>query len=467
MAWKAPAGWKSKLLYKAKMPSPCTGNIALILSNDRAWQGVLALDRFKQQVVKASPPPWDGVAANLAGDDLVGDWTDRDSARLATWLMQKYSMDVRSATSVNEAVAMVATACSFHPIVDFLTELVWDGTERLDTFLIRLAGAEDTPYTRAVSSRFMIAAVARVFEPGCKVDQVPVLEGPQGAGKSTLLKLLAMTSDWFLETSVELGHKDSYQVIQRKWIVEMCELDSLHRAEISRIKAFISGTHDTFRPSYGQHVVSVPRGCVFAGTTNQDQYLKDDTGARRFQPIKIGRVKLKALKRERVQLWAEAVHRYRAKEKWHFSEASLREEAAKITEERRQADPWEALVQGYLSKRPRLAVQGVTTEEMLMALGVSPDRMSRADQTRVGICLRKAGWAPKQDWTGMRRYKPGATEELEARRRVCKAQERKQREDRAVEKAARRLREHAVGAAVNVTPDDEEDYLAFIADETE
>ena len=208
-------------------------------------------------------------------------------------------------------------------------------------------GAEDTPLNRAFGSRWMISAVARIMQPGAKVDHMLILEGPQGAKKSSALKVLA-GAEWFTDELAEIGSKDAAQQMRGIWIIEIAELDAIGRAEVSRIKAFLTRTTDRYRPPYERYVVEVPRQCVFAGSVNPDTYLRDETGNRRFWPVRCGRIDLDALRRDRDQLWAEAVARYREGAIWWLDEPELIAEVKAEQDQRYHADAWDSRIDRWL-----------------------------------------------------------------------------------------------------------------------
>jgi putative DNA primase/helicase len=390
---------------------PCLGNVVGILTHHEDWRDVIAFDAFAGRPIKMNKPPWyEGTAPD--GEEL-GDWTRADSSRAAVWITREYNCAVQTHT-VEEAIPVVAELWTVHPVRDWLNKLgpTWDRKGRADDFLIRLAGAKDTPYTRAVTKNFFLSAVARIFQPGCKVDAMLILEGEQDSGKSTLFRTL-VGDEWFFDSAFDPGSKDSYQALRRKWVLEWAELDGLNRTEISRVKAFMSSPKDTYRPSYAKQTIDVPRQCVFVGTVNPDGagYLNDPTGDRRFWPVNVGKVDLKKVKAEREQLWAEAVIRYRQGEKWYLRETRLVGAAAKEAEERRIRDPWEADAQAWLKKNDR-AEKGVTTEELLSkAIGMPKDRRTRADQMRMARVLRVIGWTvvKRSSANGLRRYFPKGT----------------------------------------------------------
>ncbi len=188
-------------------------------------------------------------------------------------------------------------------VADYLGALVWDGTPRLDRWLIDCAGAEDSPYVRRVSRGMLVVAVRRALHPGCRLDQMPVLEGPQGCGKSSALRILAVVDGWFTD-SLQLGVTEAPK---NKWIVEVSELEAMRRSDVEALKAFLSRTHMEVRLPYERELTCVPRSFVVFGTTGQSDFLQDPTGNRRFVPVNVRRFDLELLRAVRDQLWAEAV----------------------------------------------------------------------------------------------------------------------------------------------------------------
>lgn len=407
------ASWDTSLIKNRRGDYvPCLNNAILILTHHNDWYNVIAYDDFAGVVVKTKKPPWSKDMAPQ--DDETGDWTQNDSRRAAAWLTQEYNCTFTSGI-VEEAVQVVADRWHIHPIRDYLNGLEWDKKPRIEKFLINVANAPDSAYVRSVTRNFFIAGAARTFRPGCKVDTMLILEGAQNIGKSTLFRIL-FGDQWFLDTLFTPGTKDAYQALRRRWGIEWSELDALSRVELSRVKAFVSSTTDSYRPSYGKSTVDFPRQCVFVGTVNPSGgYLNDPTGARRFWPVSVGRVDLKRVAEERDQLWAEAVFRYRRNEPWHLRDPKLIRAAAEEAENRREREPWEKHFRDWLEEHKRTQ-KGVTTEELLTkAVAMRKDLQDRAAQTKAGKVLRSIGWTVvKRGADDTRRYFPAETAEKPA-----------------------------------------------------
>lgn len=397
-------------------PKRCLANVLHVLSLHPEWHEVIAFDEFGQTVITRKRPPMreqDAPSAYRAGD-----WTDDDTTRTAAWFAVEVGFEPPG-KMIDEAVSVVARKNVVHPVRDWLSSLEWDSVDRLESMLATYFGAKMSAYTAAVGTRWMISAVARVFRPGCKVDSILALEGDQGIGKSTALRALA-GPDWFADTGITIGDKDSYQALRRKWIFEFAELASIRGRDIERVKNFLSSQVDTYRASYGRRTQDYPRQVVFAGSTNEGHYLADPTGSRRFWPVKCKAVDLEALATDREQLWAEARTRFERGEPWHLDTQELRELAAEEQAQREERDDWETIVrewlecptvpiQGYQDSRRRLNLsEGLTTADVLLgALGFSPERISPAATKRVGHSLRALGFSPRQLREGgsrVRRY---------------------------------------------------------------
>lgn len=274
-------------------------------------------------------------------------WSEVDDYELLLWVQRK---DVLTdLATVQRSVSAIARRSAFHPIRDYLGSPVWDRQPRVDTWLSTYLGSPDNAYSRGIGSRWLIAAVARVYEPGCKCDCALILVGDQGIGKSTALSTLA--HPWFTDEIADLGSKDSAMQTARVWIIELGELDAMSRGEMSRVKAFMSRRVDRFRPPYGRRVIEEPRQSILAGSSNEETFLRDATGARRFWTIACASIDIRALERDRDQLWAEAVHRYNAGEPWWIDDPELEALAAAEQAERFEPGLYDDEIARYLDAK--------------------------------------------------------------------------------------------------------------------
>ena len=255
-------------------------NVHLIICNDPRLKGCVAYNALKVRLVALHDLPWRKVMDPVNGDT----WADSDDTRLFQFLEEEYG--VTGENKIRNGLLNAANDNIIHPIKNYLEGLTWDGVPRLGTLLVDYLGAEDTAYTRAVTRKTFMAAVARIFEPGCKFDYVLVLAGPQGRGKSTLVA--KMSNGWYTDSLAGIGTKEAYENIQGYWLVELGELAAMRKIEIETIKNFISKQVDSYRAAYGRRVEDHPRQCIFIGTTNSTAFLRDDTGNRRFWPVRLG-----------------------------------------------------------------------------------------------------------------------------------------------------------------------------------
>jgi predicted P-loop ATPase len=394
----AVADWKARLIPGKNGPAACLANAITCLRTHPAWVAVLAWDSFAQVVMILRDSPFGGEPRRV---------TDHEERLAANWLQHQgvlVSPDV-----AGQAIQVVARDQAFHPVRDYLDGLQWDGTKRIAGWLSLYLGVEPSEYSEAVSSSFLRGAAARIYSPGCKMDTVLILEGEQGIKKSTALK--ALFKPWFTDEIADIGSKDASLQILGVWGVEFAELDSLTRAESSRIKAFTSRSVERFRPPYGRNLIESPRQCVFAGTVNHSVYLRDETGARRFWPVKVKRVLIDELTRDRDQLWAEAVASFRAGDSWWLNTPDLVALAAVEQAERYEVGPWDDLILDWVHDRVRGGFDSVSVPEILDLCVKKPTKdCVKADSMRVGSCLTQAKWQRYKDRpTGKWRYRPPVT----------------------------------------------------------
>jgi putative DNA primase/helicase len=284
---------------------PTAKNVILILRHDSRLKKKFLHDEFSHRAVVVDDLPWRPKSRGMY-------WNDTDDAGLRNYLSSEYN--IKGQGIIADAWKEVLQHNATHPVKDYLNRAQWDGVPRLETILIDYLGAEDSLYTRAITRKSMVAGVARIMRPGIKFDNVLVMVGAQGLGKSYILKRLG--GDWHSDSLTTVTGKEAYEQLQGAWIIEMAELSATRKAEAEAIKHFISKQEDMFRVSYDRHVSIFPRQCVFFGTTNDDNFLRDRTGNRRFWPLRVGhRGPSKDLftdltDAEVAQIWAEAVHHY-------------------------------------------------------------------------------------------------------------------------------------------------------------
>lgn len=318
---------------------------------------------------------------------------DTDVSRVQEYL-QHLGIRKVGREMTHQAVDQRAEEQTFHPVRAYLNNLVWDGETRLNTWIADYLGAEPTSYATGIGRMFLVALVARIYQPGCKADYMLVLEGKQGAGKSRVCRILA--GDWFSDSLPNIHDKDAAQHIRGKWLIEVAELAAFKRPEAEALKAFVTRAEERYRPAYGRKEVVEKRQCLFVGTTNKEAYLSDETGARRFWPVKVGAIDIPGLEQARDQLFAEAVAAYRKGEQWwpdqRFELAHIKPEQ----ETRYEADPWEETIAGYIAPLSRVNVTQIARD----ALSIETAKTGRADQNRIIAVLTSKGWKSGRDSHG-------------------------------------------------------------------
>jgi putative DNA primase/helicase len=328
---------------------------------------------------------FDDFLRRLLTGDPAREWTDADDANLTLYMQREIGIARMGREAVSQAVMVMAFRDVRHCVRDWLDTLAWDGVPRIDHFFTDHFGADQSDYTMAASRNFWIAMAARAFKPGCKVDNVVVLEGAQGRRKSTALAVIG--GSWYSEQHESATNPKAFaEVLQGKLLIEISEMESFSRAEVNRVKQITSCQYDRFRPSYGRHAIDHPRQCVMVCTTNRDDWNKDETGARRFWPIRCrGDINIEAIQAAREQLFAEAAARFKQGESWWIMpDAATRAEQRK----RYDADPWLEPISGWLTGRTEVTANDILTDCLRLEIG----KISRADQMRVASCLRVLGW---------------------------------------------------------------------------
>ncbi|NFL75514.1 hypothetical protein FDB81_07180 [Clostridium sporogenes] len=337
--------WLKEITYteQGKVRSTIS-NFLLIIENDPMLKDKIAYNEFSNRAVVIGQLPW-------RKKDNISDWNDTDDSGLREFIEKYYS--ISSTAKCADALALIFEKHSFHPIHEYLNSLKWDGLERVNTLFIDYLGAEDNSYTRTVTRKILVAAVARVFNPGIKFDNMPVLSGKQGLGKSTIIKKLGQ--EWYSDSLTTVSGKEAYEQLQGVWILEMGEMMATKKADIEATKHFLSKTEDIYRVAYGRRTSRFPRQCVFIGTTNDREFLRDKTGNRRFWPIDVGLSKpsknvwIDLIKYEVNQVWAEAIELWKQGESLYLS-GDEEKEAQKQQEAHSEESAKAGLIQEYLDK---------------------------------------------------------------------------------------------------------------------
>jgi predicted P-loop ATPase len=352
----------------------------LALRNDPAVLDCFAYDEMLCAPLLASPLPGGGEPFDARPV------TDVDVAALQEWL-QLAGLARLGKDTAHQAVDLRAHERAFHPVRDYLDELLWDGQPRLRSWLADYLGAGRDEYTAGIGTMFLISMVARVYQPGCKADYMMVLEGPQGARKSTACAILG--GRWFSDCLPEVTDgKDVAQHLPGKWLIEIAEMSATSRAEDAALKAFITRPVERYRPSYGRKEVIQPRQCVFIGTTNKATYLRDETGGRRFWPVRVGTINTIALERDRDQLFAEAVVLFCDGHRWWPDDAFEAQHIKPEQEARFDMDAWEEIIAPWLASRDKVTVSEVARD----GLYIETPRIGTSDQRRIAAILERLGW---------------------------------------------------------------------------
>lgn len=357
-----------------------------------------------------------------AGSIFSGTSENTLHSELTVWLARRWNLVTNSST-VGELLLMIARRNDYNPIAEYLSSLTWDGVPRIDRWLIDYLGAEDTEFNRLAGRRWLIGACARGFDPGSKMDNVLVLEGGQGIGKSQTCKALA--GAWFSDSPLTIGNKDSMQMASYCWIIELAELSSMRASETEAQKAFLSASRDRYRPPYGKAPEEFPRFAVFIGSTNDDKYLVDFTGNRRWWPVLVGHCDVARVHADRDQLWAEAAYRYLHAdvnpdqahpgipgERWWFGDDAEIELAAIVVKSRRPENMWSGLIRTWTGSQLRPSV-GTTkrawslAEIAKQALDIAIEKLPQ-QQRRITEAVKEAGLMEKMGPDGPVWYVPGS-----------------------------------------------------------
>ncbi len=320
-------------------------NIVLILDNDPFIKDRIAYNEFSNRLMIRDNLPWHSVENQAEGDP----WQDSDDASLRHYIEKGYG--ISHVQRVGDGLAIVGKRKKYHPIKEYFDRISWDGIPRVNELFIDYLGAAATDYVRTVTRKTLTAAVARIFCPGIKFDYMLVMVGPQGIGKSHIINILGQ--NWFSDSLNTVQGKEAYEQLQDAWIIEMAELSATKNAEAEAVKHFISKRTDNYRMAYGRNVMKIPRQCIFFGTTNDDEFLKDKTGNRRFWPVKVGANPIKknlwkTMNQETIDnIWAEAFKIWQEGETL-FLEGKIARTAAEIQKQHTDESSKAGMIKTYL-----------------------------------------------------------------------------------------------------------------------
>jgi putative DNA primase/helicase len=352
-----------------------------VLRNDPAWKGLIWYNAYRKLVYLDSKQV-----------------DDADYQRISTWLDKTYRVRVAPLT-LAPIVAAIAQDNLRNPLQDYLNDLTWDGQPRLSRWLTAAFGVEESRVHELIGRRWLVQAVARALRPGCKADVVLVLAGKQGIRKSSALRELAGV-EFFSDSPIPIGEGPrAMSQVYSAWVHELSELASLRGKAVEDVKSFITKTHDDFQPLYARSQVHWARFSVFAGTTNEDTFLGDPTGARRFWPVKALQVDIDWIRSNRDQLWAEAAHAFREGEVW-WLDAAEEEMISGEREQYQREETWETLVAGWIATRTpdqldnRYLRTALTAARVLReALDIDANQHTTGNITRVGQVMSRLGYA--------------------------------------------------------------------------
>jgi hypothetical protein len=361
-------------------PHPNVSNGSIFLRFLEDFKGKIWLDTFRDKIYHTTR----GGSPTL--------WTDSDTRRICVYFQQTLRMPKFSAMTAFEAVQHAAECDRRNSVIQWLESLEWDGRPRLNHWLVDTLGIERNEYSEAISRNWAIAMVRRAFQPGCKFDHMPVLEGKQGLSKTSFLEVLG--GEWYKSIPTAFGEKDFLQAIQGAWIVEIPDMTGFSKREHSAILATITIRVDEYRKSYGRVVESHPRVAIFAATSERDNYLNDIRGRRRYWPLRCTSIEVEALATQRKQIFAEALIAHRNGEP-HWVMPAQHADAEQM--QRAEPDIWtEAILEKaekrWLENLGDRKRANITAYKLLEDIGLTVDRQTQKDRNRVSEIMQINGW---------------------------------------------------------------------------
>ena len=404
-----PDGFVDVLAHLVKhrgRPMDCRENVMYCLQLDPQLAGLVRQNDFTHLIERVRETPWGHPA---------GEWNEEDDLMLGEYLLRTYRLAVKATSTLRNGVLMAARSAKYNPVHDLIRAQPWDGIDRLEHWLTDVYEINERPYTRLIGKCFIMGMVKRALQPGCKFDYMLIIKGEQGLKKSTAFRALAYP--FFTDNAIRMGDKDSLMAMQLVWIAESAELESLNKSETTQIKQFLSAQEDMFRPPYGSQLIRAKRHAVNVGTTNADTFLKDATGDRRFWPLEVQVVNADVLENMRLQLFAEALHRLEAGERYWPTKEEERELIFPEQEPFKRTDPWEDMIDAYVNRDtpdkhddPLDPVNAKreffsTIEIYEKALLIKADRIDGAGNmdTRISNAMRALGFDRHRETSGKRR----------------------------------------------------------------
>lgn len=374
-------------------------NFEIIMENDYRFSQKIKFDEFSQQAHLKGEVPWEHESTDRA-------WGSRDDSALFSILQSDYGM--KSRNDYFDAIKNVSMRNKFHPVRDILNSLQWDGSERIRGLLPDYLGVEDTDYCYQVARLWMLGAVARVYDPGCKFDYTMIFTGPQGLGKSTFLKMMALNDAWFNDSLDSLDSDKAAQSLMGSWIIELAELKSLARTAggVESVKRFLTAAQDKYRVPYERRADIFLRQCVFAGTTNKSDFLQDETGNRRFLIVQTGvnEPKKSLFAPEAVEdiraAWSQAVHIWKSEQPELILPDSCRDEARRLQDESMADDGKVGIITKFLEDKKRTCVLEIWSE----ALKESGRPQKWQSSEISDIILSTPGWERVKSPTNFKEY---------------------------------------------------------------
>lgn len=394
------ATWRNRLLESKNGLRVCEYNVASILRFAPEFKDCIRWNSLTKSVEITG-----GVFEGYPPSTLAG---------YAAELIQTNYQCMAGEDLVGRALVRVARENAYSPVVEMLDKFKWDGTNRLDTIFQTYFGTvvmspDHERYLKIVGRSWLISLVARAYKPGCKVDTVVILQGEQGIGKSSALKAL-VGADYFLDSTFDLNSKDALQIASSAWLIELGELASVRKADVNRLKNFISSDTDKFRPPWGRVVEKFPRPSIFVATTNDEQYLRDKTGNRRYLPVNIGQIDMEGIVRDRELLLAEAVAAFRVSEPWYLSKEDTKLAAIETAEREESFTTQEAIERWWYGLVPAMRPRRFQTLDVIESVSyLSQRQYDKGVQTEIGIALKRIGFNRVQRSVGgkqSRYYEP-------------------------------------------------------------